>query len=91
MKEETDPCKCHAVYCTAAHHCQRVHQRRRRPLGRLHNRTDEDNADAHMTGEFMGREVVVAVTNSPVPVVFDVGPLLAYTGFHELRSAPWVA
>ena len=28
-----------------------------------HNRTGEDNADAHMKRQVMGREVVVAVTN----------------------------
>ena len=62
-REGTDPGKCHAVHCTAAHHGQRVHQRRRRLLGRLHNRTGEDNADAHLKRQVMGREVVVAVTN----------------------------
>ena len=31
--------------------------------GYLHNRTGEDNADAHMKRQLMGREVVVAVTN----------------------------
>ena len=34
-----------------------------RPGGRLHNRTSEDNADAHLKRQVMGREVVVAVTN----------------------------
>jgi thiamine phosphate synthase YjbQ (UPF0047 family) len=29
-----------------------------------HNRTGEDNADAHLKRQVMGREVVVAVTNS---------------------------
>jgi secondary thiamine-phosphate synthase enzyme len=29
----------------------------------LHNRTGEDNADAHLKRQVMGREVVVAVTN----------------------------
>jgi secondary thiamine-phosphate synthase enzyme len=29
----------------------------------LHNRTGEDNADAHMKRQVMGREVVVAITN----------------------------
>ena len=29
----------------------------------LHNRTGEDNADAHMKRQVMGREVVVAVTD----------------------------
>jgi thiamine phosphate synthase YjbQ (UPF0047 family) len=28
-----------------------------------HNRTSEDNADAHLKRQVMGREVVVAVTN----------------------------
>jgi thiamine phosphate synthase YjbQ (UPF0047 family) len=46
-----------------AHCCECVHQRRRRPLGRLHNRTGEDNADAQLKQQVMGREVVVAVTN----------------------------
>jgi thiamine phosphate synthase YjbQ (UPF0047 family) len=31
--------------------------------GRLHNRAGEDNADAHLKRQIMGREVVVAVTN----------------------------
>ena len=29
----------------------------------MHNRTGEDNADAHLKRQVMGREVVVAVTN----------------------------
>src|SRR5918911_1003889 len=29
----------------------------------LHNRTGEDNADAHMKRQIMGREVVVAISN----------------------------
>jgi secondary thiamine-phosphate synthase enzyme len=29
----------------------------------LHNRTGEDNGDAHLKRQIMGREVVVAVTN----------------------------
>ena len=29
---------------------------------RLHNKTREDNADAHMKRQIMGREVVVAIT-----------------------------
>jgi secondary thiamine-phosphate synthase enzyme len=32
--------------------------------GYRHNDTGEDNADAHMKRQIMGREVVVAVTNS---------------------------
>ncbi|RUL87838.1 secondary thiamine-phosphate synthase enzyme YjbQ [Tautonia sociabilis] len=35
-----------------------------------HNRTGEDNADAHMKRQVMGREVVVAVTNGTL----DFGP-----------------
>ena len=35
-----------------------------------HNRTGEDNADAHMKRQIMGREVVVAVTGGR----FDFGP-----------------
>jgi thiamine phosphate synthase YjbQ (UPF0047 family) len=36
-----------------------------------HNRTGEDNADAHLKRQIMGREVVVAITNGklgPWPV-----------------------
>lgn len=36
----------------------------------LHNRTGEDNADAHMKRQVMGREVVVAVTGGKL----DFGP-----------------
>lgn len=36
----------------------------------LHNRTGEDNADAHLKRQVMGREVVVAVTNGEL----DFGP-----------------
>jgi secondary thiamine-phosphate synthase enzyme len=36
----------------------------------LHNRTGEDNADAHLKRQIMGREAVVAVTNGK----FDFGP-----------------
>ncbi|MCR9116859.1 MAG: secondary thiamine-phosphate synthase enzyme YjbQ [bacterium] len=32
--------------------------------GYLHNRTGEDNADAHHKRQIMGREVVVAITNN---------------------------
>ena len=35
-----------------------------------HNRTGEDNADAHHKRQIMGREVVVAVTNGAL----DLGP-----------------
>lgn len=36
----------------------------------LHNRTGEDNADAHLKRQVMGREVVVAATNARL----DFGP-----------------
>ena len=36
----------------------------------MHNRTGEDNADAHLKRQIMGREVVVAVTNGKL----DFGP-----------------
>ena len=35
-----------------------------------HNRTGEDNADAHMKRQLMGREVVVAITKGKL----DLGP-----------------
>jgi secondary thiamine-phosphate synthase enzyme len=38
--------------------------------GYHHNRTGEDNADAHMKRQVMGREVVVAITNGKL----DFGP-----------------
>jgi secondary thiamine-phosphate synthase enzyme len=38
--------------------------------GYMHNRTGEDNADAHMKRQVMGREVVVAITNGKL----DFGP-----------------
>ena len=56
-KEGIDPGQC------PEHHIPHFHQRRRRLRGRLHNRTGEDNADAHLKRQVMGREVVVAVTN----------------------------
>src|SRR6476619_7246925 len=40
------------------------------PARYRHNRTGEDNADAHMKRQVMGREVVVAVTNGKL----DFGP-----------------
>jgi secondary thiamine-phosphate synthase enzyme len=41
------------------------------PISRyLHNRTGEDNADAHLKRQVMGREVVVAVTDGKL----DFGP-----------------
>ncbi|NSW51727.1 MAG: YjbQ family protein [Anaerolineae bacterium] len=35
-----------------------------------HNRTGEDNADAHLKRQIMGREVLVAITNGKL----DLGP-----------------
>ncbi len=40
------------------------------PKRYAHNRTGEDNADAHMKRQVMGREVVVAITNGRL----DFGP-----------------
>jgi secondary thiamine-phosphate synthase enzyme len=41
------------------------------PISRyLHNRTGEDNADAHLKRQVMGREVVVAITKGKL----DFGP-----------------
>ena len=40
------------------------------PKRYAHNRTGEDNADAHMKRQIMGREVVVAITNGKL----DFGP-----------------
>jgi secondary thiamine-phosphate synthase enzyme len=40
------------------------------PTRYKHNRTGEDNADAHMKRQIMGREVVVAITSGKL----DFGP-----------------
>ena len=40
------------------------------PQTYAHNRTGEDNADAHMKRQIMGREVVIAITNGRL----DFGP-----------------
>lgn len=40
------------------------------PQRYAHNRTGEDNADAHLKRQIMGREVVVAITNGRL----DFGP-----------------
>ncbi len=40
------------------------------PARYAHNRTGEDNADAHMKRQIMGREVVVAITAGKL----DFGP-----------------
>jgi hypothetical protein len=55
-KEGVDPGQC------PEYHTPHFHQRRRRPRGRLHSRTGEDDADAHLKRQVMGRAVVVAVT-----------------------------
>ena len=49
-----------------------------------HNRTGEDNADAHHKRQIMGREVVVAVTNGHL----DLGPWeqIFYGEFDGRRS-----
>lgn len=49
-----------------------------------HNRTGEDNADAHMKRQVMGREVVVAVSNGRL----DFGPWeqIFYGEFDGRRS-----
>jgi secondary thiamine-phosphate synthase enzyme len=61
----------------AGHYRIGFHQRRRawpashEPLSAYaHNRTGEENADAHMKRQIMGREVVVAITKSQL----DFGP-----------------
>jgi len=50
----------------------------------LHNRTGEDNADAHLKRTIMGREVVVAITEG----AFDFGPWeqIFYGGFDGSRK-----
>ena len=40
------------------------------PVSQYHHNVGEDNADAHMKRQIMGREVVVAVTSSKL----DLGP-----------------
>ena len=40
------------------------------PKSYMHNRTGEDNADAHLKRQIMGREVVVAITKGKL----DFGP-----------------
>jgi len=40
------------------------------PQRYAHNRTGEDNADAHLKRQVMGREVVIAITNGKL----DFGP-----------------
>jgi secondary thiamine-phosphate synthase enzyme len=52
--------------------------------GYLHNRTGEDNADAHLKRTLMGREVVVAITKGQL----DFGPWeqVFYGEFDGLRK-----
>jgi len=54
------------------------------PARYAHNRTGEDNADAHMKRQIMGREVVVAVTKGKL----DFGPWeqIFYGEFDGRRS-----
>jgi len=55
------------------------------PISRYrHNRTGEDNGDAHHKRQIMGREVVIAITNG----VLDLGPWEAifYGEFDGRRS-----
>ncbi|HEX8916639.1 MAG TPA: secondary thiamine-phosphate synthase enzyme YjbQ [Humisphaera sp.] len=49
-----------------------------------HNRTGEDNADAHMKRQVMGREVVVAITDGKL----DFGPWeqIFYAEFDGMRK-----
>lgn len=53
------------------------------PQRYAHNRTGEDNADAHMKRQIMGREVVVAITKGKL----DFGPWeqIFYGEFDGLR------
>ncbi|MEW6605158.1 MAG: secondary thiamine-phosphate synthase enzyme YjbQ [Thermoproteota archaeon] len=54
------------------------------PESYLHNRTGEDNADAHLKRQVMGREVVVAITNGRL----DFGPWeqIFYGEFDGMRQ-----
>lgn len=54
------------------------------PKRYAHNRTGEDNADAHMKRQIMGREVVVAITDGKL----DFGPWeqIFYGEFDGRRS-----
>ncbi|HTN01896.1 MAG TPA: secondary thiamine-phosphate synthase enzyme YjbQ [Planctomycetaceae bacterium] len=54
------------------------------PARYQHNRTGEDNADAHMKRQIMGREVVVAITDGKL----DFGPWeqIFYGEFDGRRS-----
>ena len=54
------------------------------PESYMHNRTGEDNADAHLKRQVMGREVVVAITKGR----FDFGPWeqIFYGEFDGMRQ-----
>jgi secondary thiamine-phosphate synthase enzyme len=54
------------------------------PTRYAHNRTGEDNADAHMKRQIMGREVVVAITRGKL----DFGPWeqIFYGEFDGMRN-----
>ena len=54
------------------------------PESYMHNRTGEDNADAHLKRQVMGREVVVAITDGK----FDFGPWeqIFYGEFDGMRQ-----
>ena len=54
------------------------------PTRYAHNRTGEDNADAHLKRQIMGREVVVAITSGKL----DFGPWeqIFYGEFDGLRK-----
>jgi secondary thiamine-phosphate synthase enzyme len=54
------------------------------PESYLHNRTGEDNADAHLKRQVMGREVVVAITSGKL----DFGPWeqIFYGEFDGMRQ-----
>jgi secondary thiamine-phosphate synthase enzyme len=54
------------------------------PTRYAHNRTGEDNADAHMKRQVMGREVVVAITKGKL----DFGPWeqIFYGEFDGMRN-----
>jgi secondary thiamine-phosphate synthase enzyme len=52
--------------------------------GYRHNATGEDNADAHMKRQIMGREVVVAITNGALD--FGTWEQIFYGEFDGLRD-----
>jgi secondary thiamine-phosphate synthase enzyme len=55
------------------------------PIGQYrHNRTGEDNADAHLKRQVMGREVVVAITNGKLD--FGRWEQIFYGEFDGLRA-----